>query len=82
MYFKIVTGISIVIVVSGSALAEYPPLAVSPDSLADVSASARPDLFGAKGAKSSAGSVKPESSLSTDPMLKSLKQFFEAIWPK
>lgn len=40
------------------------------------------DLFGAKGAKSSAGSVKPESSLSTDPMLKSLKQFFEAIWPK
>jgi hypothetical protein len=45
MYLKIVTGISVVIIASGSALAEYPPLAVSPDSLADVPAASTDEFF-------------------------------------
>ncbi len=40
------------------------------------------DQFSAKNARSSDESVKAESALSSDPMLKSLKQFFEAIEPK
>ena len=53
MYLKIVTGISAVVIASGSALAqahEAPSPEISPDRLEDVPANIlRPDFFGSSG---------------------------------